>query len=204
MPIKLHPGRLISWLMIGWGTSLLLYVASNVAYLNGTQEALTQQWDRTHAVIKQQAATATNSGAAPVLTFQRPRLARGQALAKILVPSIGWEGVVVEGSDSVILAGGPGHVNSTAYPGENDNVVISNHNSYSLAWSKARVGDPITLETSWGSFTYHITGFKIVDPNDGSVTASTHRPTLTFITCYPLWAGRFAPQRYVVLADLSR
>jgi LPXTG-site transpeptidase (sortase) family protein len=157
-------------------------------------------------------ATST-SDPAPVLTFERPRLAYGQPMAKIVVPSIGWNGVVLEGctpgqkgcaggTDTYILSGGPGHVGGTAYPGESDNVVISNHNSYSLAWGNAKIDDVIQLQTNYGTYSYKITGFKIIDSKDGSVMASTHRPTLTFITCYPLFAGAFATQRYVVFADL--
>jgi sortase A len=178
--------------------SLFIYVGSNVAYTASSQSELTTTWDRQHVH------SSGIAGQPLTLAFDRPRLADGQPLAKITVPSIGFSGIVLEGSDSKILSGGPGHVDGTAYPGEPNNVVISNHNSYSLSWGNLKAGQDINLETDYGLFTYRVSGFRIVGANDRSVTASTSKGTLTFITCYPLWAGALATQRYVVLADLVR
>jgi sortase A len=193
-----HTTRFISWIIIGMALSLFIYVGSNVAYTASSQSELASAWDKQH----------TGSTAIPgrplTIAFQRPRLADGQPLAKITVPSIGFSGIVLEGTDPKILSGGPGHVDGTAYPGEPDNVVISNHNSYSLSFGNLKVGQDIVIDTDYGSFTYRVTGFKIVDANDRQVAGSTRRPTLTFTTCYPLWAGALATQRYVVLADLVR
>jgi sortase A len=183
--------------MFGGAFSLFIYVGSNVAYTTNTQAALTQSWDKVHPSI-----SAARSEDTPVLYFQRPRLAYGQSLAKIVVPSIKWNGIVLEGTDDKILAGGPGHIPGTAYPGEPDNVVITNHNSYSLPWGEVKVGDVIQLQTNYGTFSYKIKDTFIRDARDGSVTTSTHRPTLTFITCFPLYAGAFASQRFIVTADL--
>jgi sortase A len=196
-PSFIHIPRLLSWLMFGGAVGIFLYVGSNVAYTANTQAQLTQSWEQTHPPIATSA-----SQPAPALTFDRPRLAYGQPLAKIVVPSIGWNGIVLEGTDSRILSGGPGHLTGTAYPGENDNMVISNHNSYSLAWGKAHAGDIIQLQTNYGTYSYKVVDFRVIDATDTSVTASTHRPTLRFITCWPLYAGAFASQRYVVFADL--
>ena len=190
-----HTTRLISWIILGMAFSLLLYVGSNVAYTTSSQSELASSWAKTHAH--------TGLAGQPLtVAFARPRLADGQPLAKISVPSIGFSGIVLEGSDSKILSGGPGHVDGTAYPGEPDNVVISNHNSYSLSWGNLKSGQDIILETDYGTFTYRVTGFKIVGGNDRSVNATTGHASLTFLTCYPLWAGSLATQRYVVLADM--
>ena len=190
-----HTTRFISWIILGTAFSLFIYVGSNVAYTASSQSELASSWARTHS----------HGGAAGTpltVGFLRPRLADGQPLAKITVPSIGFTGIVLEGSDSKILSGGPGHVDGTAYPGEPDNVVISNHNSYSLSWGNLKTGQDIVLETDYGIFTYRVTGFKIVGANDRSVNGSTGHASLTFLTCYPLWAGALATQRYVVLADM--
>jgi len=190
-----HITRFISWIILGMAFSLFLYVGSNVAYTASSQSELASAWDRQHS-------HSSAPGQPLTVAFARPRLADGQPLAKITVPSIGFSGIVLEGSDSKILSGGPGHVDGTAYPGEPDNVVISNHNSYSLSWGNLKTGQDITLDTDYGAFTYRVTGFKIVGANDKTVTAANGRPTLTFITCYPLWAGALASQRYIVLADM--
>jgi sortase A len=193
----MHLPRLISWIMFGSAFSLFLYVGSNVAYTQGNQQVLTQKWDSSHPSLN-----SARSEDAPVVYFQRPRLAYEQSLAKIVVPSIDWNGIILEGADNHILSGGPGHIMGTAYPGEPDNVVISNHNSYSLSWGNLKAGQDINLATDYGTFTYRVAGFKIVGADDKKVTASTGHPSLTFITCDPLWAGALATQRYVVLADM--
>ena len=204
---QLHLTRLTSWIMFGSAFGMALYVASNVAYTTNTQAALVTTWDRSHTAPKQTTKFAAED---TVLSLHsligRPRLAYGQPLAKIVVPSIAFNGVVLEGTDDKVLAGGPGHVPATAYPGESDNVVITNHNTYSLAWGNVKAGDSIRLETNYGTFEYRVTGFRIVDAKDRSITASASPPrsSLSFITCYPLWAGALAHQRYVVLADLVK
>ncbi|GAC1336095.1 MAG: hypothetical protein NVSMB17_19650 [Candidatus Dormibacteria bacterium] len=183
--------------MFGSAFSIFLYVGSNVAYTADTQTVLTQAWDHSHDAI-------SSSAAAPVLAFQRPRLAYGQPLAKMWVPSIGFSGIVLEGTDRPVLDGGPGHVPGSAYPGEDDTVVISNHNAYSLSWGKLQAGELIYLQTNYGTYRYRVSDFKVVDASDRSLTAPSHRASLTFITCYPLYAGALAPQRFGVLADMVR
>src|SRR5258708_882050 len=136
----LHPTRFISWIILGMAFSLLLYVGSNVAYTASSQAELTSSWDHQHAHVS------FTPGKLLSLQFSRPRLADGQPLAKITVPSIGFSGIVLEGTNNKILSGGPGHVDGTAYPGEPDNVVISNHNSYSLSWGNLKRGQDINME----------------------------------------------------------
>ena len=123
--------------MIGTGLSLAIYVGSNAGYQFTRQDQLSKDWNSSHP-------TAATASPGKFLTLQRPRLALGKALAKITVPSIAWSGIVLEGTDGKVLSGGPGHLVGTAYPGESDNVVISNHNSYSQQWSggQGRPGHP--------------------------------------------------------------
>jgi sortase A len=187
--------------MFGLALSLFLYVGGNVAYTADTQATLTAQWEGTHRADA--AAPVSTDAPGSVFFFQHPRLAYGEPLAKIWVPSINFKGVVLEGTDDKVLAGGPGHLPETAYPGEPDNVAISNHNSYSLAWGGIKKGDVIQLQTNWGTFNYRVTGTTIVGGRDTTIARTTYpKPTLTFITCWPLWAGALASQRFVVFGEL--
>jgi sortase A len=186
--------RSVSWLMFGIATSLLIYVGSNVGHQVTMQNQLSDDWNKQHG-------TAAVQPGQP-LTLHRPRLSEGIPLAKISVASIHFTGIVLEGTSTQVLSGGPGHLIGTAYPGENDNVVISNHNSYSQQWGDLKAGDTIDLTTDYGSYSYRVTGFRVANPDDLSISASTGKPTLTFTTCYPLWAGALATQRYVVSAEL--
>src|SRR5713226_429833 len=174
--------------MLSSAVSIAVYVGSNVAYTADSQATLTASWNKAHSAVTSSSASSGASVAPGTLAyFERPRMAFGQPMAKIVVPSIKWDGIVLEGTDDRVLSGGPGHVTGTSYPGEPDNMVISNHNSYSLSWGNVKAGDQIVIQANYGTYKYKVTGFKIIEARDGSVSASTHRPTLTFITCYPLW-----------------
>lgn len=188
--------RLASWLLLGAAFSLLVYAGSNVAYTVTRQAELARNWERAHP----------GPGAAtPVaVTFAGPRLAAGQPLARVNVPSIGFSAIVVEGTDGGILSSGPGHLIGSAYPGEPDNVVILDPYGYAPAWGNLKPGQQVSLDTDSGRFTYRITGFKVVNADDKTITAPTLKPTLVYLTCYPLWAGSLAPQRYAVLAELAQ
>lgn len=188
--------RLASWLMFGIAISLFLYVGANVGYQITRQNELSDAWNKQHT-------TAASNQPGHLVSMHRPRQAEGIPLAKITVPSINFSGIVLEGTNNQVLSGGPGHLTGTAYPGEADNVVISNHNSYSQQWGSLKKGESIDVVTDYGSFTYKVTGFRVAESDDLSISASTGKPNLTFTTCWPLWAGALARQRYVVTADLQ-
>ena len=197
--------RLISWLLMGAALSLLIFSGSNAAFDITSQGELAQAWDQSHHGAPAAVVAPTHTGSnelGGLLTIQRPRLAVGQPLAKFSVPAAdGWKGIVLEGSDERVLAGGPGHVVGTAYPGEADNMVISNHNTYSMQFSKLKVGDQMIVDADYGHFVYRVTGFKTVAATDRNVTGHTGKAMLTFTTCYPLWAGAFAKERYIITAE---
>src|SRR5207248_11543633 len=63
-------------------------------------------------------------------------------------------------------------------------------------------GDEIDIQTRYGNFRYRITGSRVVSPDDMTVLVpSAPGYQLTLTTCWPLWAGAFATQRYVIFAD---
>lgn len=132
----------------------------------------------------------------------------GRAVAILVIPRIGLDAVVVEGTDTESLKKGPGHYTQTAYPWEDHGRVgIAGHRTTYGApfWSldRLRPGDPIVLETEYGIFRYVVTGSAITPPSGilpsgRSVLAQTERPTLVLTTCNPRFS---ASQRLVVFAD---
>lgn len=190
---------------MGTALSLLVFAGSNAAFDISSQSELASTWDKAHHGTAPAISTPISSGANDLggtLQIQRPRLAVGQPLAKISVPAAGnWKGVVLEGSDDRVLSGGPGHLVGTAYPGEPDNMVISNHNTYSLQFANLKVNDQIIVDADYGHFVYRVTGFRTIAATDRSATGHSDRSLLTFTTCYPLWAGAFAKERYVITAE---
>jgi sortase A len=124
-------------------------------------------------------------------------------LTRISIPSIGFSAVIVEGTDLYSLLIGPGHLTGTAQPGAPGNAVVSAHrDTFFRHIMKLSPGDHILIERDGRSFTYAVEGFRIVKPDDISVTAPTHDNRLTLITCDPAYYPGPAPQRLVVISKL--
>lgn len=127
----------------------------------------------------------------------------GDAIAIIVIPRIDLDMVVVEGTDTESLKKGPGHYTDTAYPWQDHGRVgIAGHRTtylhpfYNL--DELRPGDPIVLETEYGTFRYTVTRVFVTTPDDGSVLDQTRKPTLVLTTCNPRFS---ASQRLIVFAD---
>ena len=116
----------------------------------------------------------------------------------IEVPKLGYRAAVAEGVDVGTLAGGPGHYPGTAWPGQDGDVGVAAHNVYWIQFNDLQPGDQVMLDTRWGTYTYRITGRKIVWPDDRTILVPTPTPRLTLTTCWPLWAGAFATQRLIL------
>ena len=120
----------------------------------------------------------------------------------IRVPRLGYFAAVKEGISSSVLYASPGHYPNTVWPGDPGTVGVAAHNVYWINFPQLAPGDEIDLETRYGTFKYHVTGSTIVNPNNRSVLipdAPGYHLTLT--TCWPLWAGAFATQRYVIFTE---
>ena len=51
-------------------------------------------------------------------------------------------------------------------------------------------------------YRYRVTGSEVVNPDNRSVLVpDANGFHLTLTTCWPLWAGAFATQRYVIFTD---
>jgi sortase A len=119
----------------------------------------------------------------------------------IRVPRLGYFAAVREGIDSASLYSGPGHYPATVWPGSLGAVGVAAHNVYWINFPQLQPGDEIDLETRYGIYQYRVIGSRIVEPNDRTVLVPhTNGYRLTLTTCWPLWAGAFAKQRYVIFA----
>jgi LPXTG-site transpeptidase (sortase) family protein len=120
----------------------------------------------------------------------------------IRVPRLGYFAAVKEGVSTSVLYASPGHYPETPWPGDPGMVGVAAHNVYWINFPRLAKGDEIDLETRYGTFKYHVTGTTIVNPNNKTVLvpdAPGYHLTLT--TCWPLWAGAFAKQRFIIFTD---
>jgi sortase A len=120
----------------------------------------------------------------------------------IRVPKLGYFAAVKEGIGAGVLFSSPGHYPETPWPGDPGMVGVAAHNVYWTNFPQLTKGDEIDIETRYGVYKYQVTGSAIVNPDNRTVLIpSANGYHLTLTTCWPLWAGAFATQRYVIFAD---
>jgi sortase A len=126
---------------------------------------------------------------------------RGDAIARIRIPALGLERIVVDGTDHDSLERGPGRYTGSAMPGEGELVYIAGHRTtYGAPFSRIdrlRRGDRVSLELPYATFEYEVTGSRIVAASQTSVLKSKGREQLVLQACHPRF---FATQRYLVYA----
>lgn len=171
------------------GIGVLGYVGSEYWAMYHEQKVLQREW-----LEQQKSAAAANTNVKAV---------QDDGLTRVSIPKINLDVIVVEGTNHRALRVGPGHLKSTPAPGELGNSVISAHRDtffrhiYELA-----KGDEIQVRRGGRTYTFQVTGKKIVEPNDVSVLKNSTDARLTLITCYPTYYIGPAPQRLIVFSKL--
>ena len=177
-------GGYVAWLL--WGTGIQTQQAQD--QLRPT----TQHW----AAHPEPVPTTPGSGS---------RILPGDAYADILIPSIGLDMIVVQGTDYESLKKGPGHYLDTADPWDGTGRVgMAGHRTTYLHpffdLDQVQDGDTISLLTQYGRYDYVVTAnFVLPEETAGKVLTKTSDPTLVLTTCNPKYASS---QRLIVTADL--
>jgi sortase A len=130
---------------------------------------------------------------------------RGDALGKLLIPSIGVSEYVVEGTDADNLRKGPGHYPDTPLPGQRGTSAIAGHRTtYGAPFRKLnelKRNDRIVVELPYGTFVYRVDKTQIVDDSALWVTRKVGHDQLVLTACHPLYS---AAQRIVAFARLAQ
>jgi len=149
--------------------------------------------------------TTTAPASAPSVAPTTPDPKVGTPIGLLTIPRIGMNGAaIVEGTDENQLQQGPGHYQGTPLPGQGGNAAIAGHRTtygapfYNL--NELQPGDPIMIQTSQGTFTYHVVMSHVVSPLNTAVLDASTGPELTLTTCNPRYS---AATRLVVLATLT-
>jgi sortase A len=154
----------------------------------------------------------TTASPSRILKLRAVRFARrlhdGAPVGRIVIPRIGLNMIVVEGTSDGDLAKGPGHYNAasgiaTALPGAGGVVAIAGHRTTFLHpfrhVDQLRSGDNVYLEMPYGTLRYRIYLQKIVGASDWSILGSRPYEKLVLSACYPLYS---ATHRIVTFARL--
>lgn len=157
------------------------------------QRHLNEQW---------QHYTIGTRDAAPRAVDPRLRRLVGGIDFAIRIPKLNYYAAIKEGISSGVLYSGPGHYPGTRWPGQPGTVGVAAHNVYWINFPRLKKGDEVDLETRYGVYRYSVTWAEIVNPdNHTALVTDSNGYHLTLTTCWPLWAGAFATQRYVIHTD---
>lgn len=120
----------------------------------------------------------------------------------LTIPSLDNRSIgIVEGADEDALAQGVGHVESTVFPGQGEQIVLSGHrDSVFRNFDQLDLGDTFIVEMPYGTFEYEIKEIDIVDADDTTVIGPMGEEVLVVSTCYPFGFVGPAPQRAVFYA----
>jgi len=124
-------------------------------------------------------------------------------LGRIVIPSIGLDVVMLEGTSKSDLKEGPGHWEETPFPGQGGNFVVSGHRTtYGAPFFKlddVEVGDEIQLIMPYVIARYQAILNIIVYPDEVETVRSVGREQVSLAACHPLYSAK---QRVVVIGDL--
>ena len=189
------------------GVLILLFVAYQL-WGTGLRTAQAQnRLEDDFTEVLQEAATTTTTVPDPARPDTAPPIEpvpAGEATARIVIPAIGVDKIVVEGVSLDDLKKGPGHYPETPLPGQEGNAAIAGHRTtYGAPFQRLdelRAGDEVTVTTVQGEFTYEVAETLIVSPTQVDVLDDKGDNRLTLTACHPKYS---AAQRIIVVATLA-
>jgi len=130
----------------------------------------------------------------------------GAAVGRIVIPRVGANYVVVDGTDTADLISGPGIYRETRFPGIPGTTAIAGHRTTYLAPFREinflKPGNHILLYMPYAHFTYTVTGQRVVSPSDvNAAVAEVGYSRLVLSACTPVFT---AEKRLLVYARLTR
>ncbi len=199
--------RTIGRTCITAGVLILLFVTYQL-WGTGIREAQAQNRleDDFAEVIEEvdRASSATTVPGVPATAPTIDAVPEGEPTARIIIPKIGVDKIVVEGVALPDLKKGPGHYPDSPLPGQEGNAAIAGHRTtYGAPFNRIDelvAGDEITVETVQGEFTYRVTEQLIVSPSQVDVLEDKGDNRLTLTSCHPKYSAR---QRIIVVAVLA-
>ncbi|MFQ9195055.1 MAG: class D sortase [Candidatus Gastranaerophilaceae bacterium] len=133
-----------------------------------------------------------------------PQANYGDLYAYVKCQDIGLDCPVYMGSDNSILKLGAGQVTATYQPGFGSLIMIGAHNNtFFNCLKNIQTGTVITMETSYGTYTYQVNSTEVVDVTDkDAYDFFTDHEQLLLYTCYPFDMLASTDYRFMVHANL--
>lgn len=180
-----------------------LLAAREQRRLEGEFEA--RQEEVEHEVARLTSRPSTTALLRGLARRERRRLARGDAVGRLSLPTLDRSYTMVHGTDTATLRKGPAHYPETPLPGQGGTVAIAGHRTtYGAPFrpiDRLDPGDPITVTMPYGRFTYRVERTRIVAPDALWVKRPVGYERVILTACHPLYS---AAKRIVVFARLFR
>jgi LPXTG-site transpeptidase (sortase) family protein len=122
---------------------------------------------------------------------------------RIDIPALTLSDALGDGTEDVILDQGPMHWSMSSMPGELGTMFIlghrSSHGGPFLRLAELVPGDVVRVTNAGQTFTYRVTGRRVVQPEDVLGLAEPATANLMLVACHPIGS---TAQRVVVRAEL--
>lgn len=136
----------------------------------------------------------------PVVAKSGREIRRGAVVARLVIPAIDLDEIVLEGVGPMELNGGPGHFPGSVLPGEAGNAIVSAHRDrHFRRFGELGVGSRVRTETRNRTVEWVITERRIVSRDTPSLFEQRDA-TLTLTTCWPIRYFGSAPDRLLLVA----
>jgi sortase A len=126
-------------------------------------------------------------------------------VARLLVPRLGIDQIVLAHATGRSLAFGPGHLDGSPAPGEPGLAIVSGHRDTSFRFlADIAVGDEVRIQRADGGWTkFRVTHGAVLDERSARLPLLVNGPArLALTTCYPFDAiAPGGPLRYVAWAE---
>lgn len=146
-------------------------------------------------------ATETQTIEKQTITYPYP----GDRYGEISIDGTTVSAPLYYGDDTATLNKGVGTYKDdigVGIPGEGKTILLAGHNNtFFNGLQQVEIGDIVTIETHYGTYTYEVTDMQVKDYQDSSAyDFSRTDENLIMYTCYPFDALGFTPDRYFVYA----
>jgi sortase A len=188
------PSGLLGYALFCIGGATVAFAGGRYAMGTWEQQEARRAWQEAEAraviaLARRQLVTGVTNAIAP-----------GAPVARLVIPRLGLDEIVLEGVDGNSLNAGPGHLPGSAFPGEKGNSVISAHRDRHFARLGAiQVGDTILTESGAHDDRWVVISKRVID-FDAPALFHSRDATLTLTTCWPIRYLGTAPERLIVTA----
>lgn len=185
----------------------LLFVIAGIAFiafggyqLIQTKQAQSKSLDEAQTLLTNKKEITNGLSALDLAKGYSP--STGDTVGILSIPKLDEKLPIVEGTHEDELAQGVGHYSGTAYPLQEDQIVLSGHrDTVFRRMGELEIGDILTVQLEYGDFSYEIVETQIVDADDRTIIVPTAPDeVLTVTTCYPFSFIGSAPDRYIITA----